>query len=62
MWNEITDNLYLCRSIKERLHYENDKPLIYDEYTRRIVDDQEIYDEGLKKDEGVRVDYYEVWE
>ena len=62
MWQEITDNKYLCRSMKERLNYENDKPLRYDEYTQIIVDDQEIYDENLRQDNGVRIDYYEIWE
>lgn len=62
MWQEITDNKYLCRSMKERLYYENDKQLRYDEYTQIIVDDQEIYDENLRQDNGVRIDYYEIWE
>ena len=62
MWQEITDNKYLCRSMKERLHYENDKPIKYDEYTQTIVDDKEIYDEDLRQDNGIRIDYYEIWE
>ena len=48
--------------MKERLHYENDKPIKYDEYTQTIVDDQEIYDEDLRQDNGIRIDYYEIWE
>lgn len=44
MWSEMADNLYRQRSAKERLRYENDEPIIHDEYTRNIIDDREIYD------------------
>lgn len=44
MWNEMCDNLHISRSMSERLRYENNEDLIYDTYTERIIDDQEIYD------------------
>ena len=40
----MADNLYVSRSNRERLRYENDKEIFYDTYTQHIVDDQEIYD------------------
>lgn len=40
----MADNLYVSRSNKERLKYENDEEIIYDTYTQYIVDDQEIYE------------------
>ncbi len=43
-WQEMADNLYVSRSNKERLKYENDEEIIYDTYTQHIVDDQEIYE------------------
>lgn len=43
-WREMADNLYVSRSSRERLRYENDKEIFYDTYTQHIVDDQEIYD------------------
>lgn len=48
MWNEMCDNLHISRSMSERLRYENDDDLIYDAYTERIIDDQEIYDEETR--------------
>ena len=62
MWQEMTDNLYLRRSMKERIRYENDEVINYDKYTQRIIDDQKIYDEELRQVSGIQVDYYEVWE
>ena len=62
MWQEMTDNKYLCRSMKERLQYENDELIEFDEYIQRIIDDQEIYEKQLRRDNGVKVDYYEIWE
>lgn len=44
MWNEMTHNLYRQRSTRERLDYENNETIIYDEYSQRLIDDQEIYD------------------
>lgn len=44
MWNEMTHNLYRQRSTRERLNYENNETIIYDEYSQRLIDDQEIYD------------------
>ena len=44
MWNEMCDNMYISRSMKERLMYENDDKINYDHYTQRIIEDQEIYD------------------
>ena len=44
MWKEMCDNMYISRSMKERLMYENDDKIHYDYYTQRIVEDQEIYD------------------
>lgn len=44
MWNEMAHNLYRQRSTKERLKYENNEIIIYDEYSQRLIDDQEIYD------------------
>lgn len=44
MWNEMCDNMYISRSMKERLMYENDNKIHYDYYTQRIMEDQEIYD------------------
>ena len=44
MWNEMTHNLYRQRSTRKRLQYENDKDITYDEYSQRVIDDQEIYD------------------
>ena len=40
----MTDNLYRPRSTSERLKYESDEQIIYDEYTQRLIEDQEIYD------------------
>lgn len=40
----MCDNLHISRSMSERLKYENNEDLIYDTYTERIIDDQEIYD------------------
>lgn len=48
MWNEMCDNLHISRSMFERLKYENNDDLIYDTYTERIIDDQEIYDEETR--------------
>lgn len=48
MWNEMCDNLHISRSMFERLRYENNEDLIYDTYTERIIDDQEIYDEEAR--------------
>lgn len=48
MWNEMCDNLHISRSMSERLKYENDEDLIYDAYTERIIDDQEIYDAEIR--------------
>lgn len=44
MWYELSYNRYIARSTKERLKYENDEKIIYDEYTQRLIDDQDIYD------------------
>lgn len=44
MWNEMTHNLYRQRSTRERLNYENNEIITYDEYSQRLIDDQEIYD------------------
>lgn len=40
----MTHNLYRQRSTRERLNYENNETIIYDEYSQRLIDDQEIYD------------------
>lgn len=48
MWNEMCDNLHISRSMSERLKYENNEDLIYDTYTERIIDDQEIYDAEIR--------------
>ena len=40
----MAHNLYRQRSTKERLKYENNEIIIYDEYSQRLIDDQEIYD------------------
>ena len=48
MWNEMCDNLHISRSMFERLKYENNEDLIYDTYTERIIDDQEIYDAEIR--------------
>lgn len=53
----MCDRLHCPRSMKERLKYENDKEIIFDEYTQRIIDDQEIYDnEGLIINDKDKVD------
>lgn len=44
----MCDNLHISRSMSERLRYENNEDLIYDAYTERIIDDQEIYDEEAR--------------
>lgn len=44
MWYELSYNRYIVRSTKERLKYENDEKIIYDRYTQRLIDDQDIYD------------------
>ena len=44
MWNEMTHKLYRQRSTRERLNYENNETITYDEYSQRLIDDQEIYD------------------
>lgn len=40
----MSNNLYISRSNKERIRYENDDKIFYDIYTQHLVDDQEIYD------------------
>ena len=40
----MCDNMHISRSMKERLIYENDDEINYDYYTKRIMEDQEIYD------------------
>ena len=40
----MTHNLYRQRSTRERLNYENNETITYDEYSQRLIDDQEIYD------------------
>lgn len=40
----MTHNLYRRRSTRERLNYENNETIIYDAYSQRLIDDQEIYD------------------
>ena len=40
----MCDNVHISRSMKERLIYENDYEINYDYYTKRIMEDQEIYD------------------
>ena len=40
----MAHNLYRQRSAKERLKYENNEIITYDEYSQRLIDDQEIYD------------------
>ena len=40
----MTHNLYRHRSTRERLNYENNETITYDEYSQRLIDDQEIYD------------------
>lgn len=44
----MCDNLHISRSMFERLKYENNEDLIYDTYTERIIDDQEIYDAEIR--------------
>ena len=44
----MCDNLHISRSMSERLKYENNEDLIYDTYTERIIDDQEIYDAEIR--------------
>ena len=43
MWNEMSYRLYIPRSMNERLLYEDDNKIIYNKYTQRLIDDQEIY-------------------
>ena len=57
MWNEMCDNLHISRSVHERLRHENDEDLMYDEYTDRIINDQEIYDNEFKLDKYGKVIY-----
>lgn len=40
----MCDNMHISRSIKDRLMYENDDAINYEYYTKRIIEDQEIYD------------------
>ena len=61
MWNEMTHNLYRQRSARKRLQYENDKDITYDEYSQRIIDDQEIYDTENTEFES-SLDRYEIIE
>lgn len=57
----MTHNLYRQRSARKRLQYENDKDTTYDEYSQRIIDDQEIYDtENIEFESGL--DGYEIIE
>lgn len=61
MWNEMAHNLYRQRSTRKRLQYENDKDITYDEYSQRIIDDQEIYDtENIEFESNL--DRYEIIE
>lgn len=50
MWNEMCDNIHTSRSMTERLRYENDNEVQYDEYTQYIIDTQEVYDDEYQLD------------
>ena len=53
----MCDWLHCPRSMRERWKYENDERMTFDEYTQRIIDDQEIYDnENLIINDRDRVD------
>lgn len=54
----MTDNLYRRRSTRKRLKHENDKKIIHDRYTQRIIDDQEIYDTENKEFESYTNGWY----
>lgn len=58
MWEEMTDNLYPQRSNRERLQYENDLNIKHDQYSRRIIQDQEIYDTENAEIDCIEQDYY----
>lgn len=56
MWYEMCDRLHISRSNFERLRYENDNIIEFNIYTKRIIEDQEIYDsEGQRNKYGKRV-------
>ena len=59
MWNELSYNIYIPRSAKERLKYENDKKLEFDDYAQRIIDDQYIYDTENQSIDCANVQLYE---
>lgn len=56
MWYEMCDRLHISRSNFERLRYENDEIIKFNIYTRRMIDDQEIYDSERQRNKyGKRV-------
>lgn len=59
MWNELSYNIYIPRSAKERLKYENDEELKFDDYAQRIIDDQYIYDTENQSIDCANVQLYE---
>ena len=59
MWNELSYNIYIPRSAKERLKYENDEKLEFDDYAQRIIDDQYIYDTENQSIDCANVQLYE---
>ncbi len=52
-WKEIADRKYYAKSNRARLHYENERDIIYkDEYIKQQIEYQELYEFELIIDLG----------
>lgn len=52
-WREIADRKYHAKSNRARLHYENERDIIYkDEYIKQQIEQQELYEFELAIDLG----------
>lgn len=52
-WREIADRKYHAKSNRTRLHYENERDIIYkDEYIKQQIEQQELYEFELAIDLG----------
>lgn len=52
-WKEIADRKYHAKSNRARLHYENERDIIYkDKYIKQQIEQQELYEFELAIDLG----------
>lgn len=52
-WREIADRKYHAKSNRARLHYENERDIIYkDKYIKQQIEQQELYEFELAIDLG----------